>query len=220
MTQPAKKTRTYLPFVISGLFLFGTIALVIHFIGQLEDKPQKRERKIQTVTLAPLPPPPPPPQQKIEKPPEPEEQKIEEQAEPEPERLPDVPEEAAPRDLGLDAEGSAGSDGFGLAARKGGKGLFGGGGGNPYAWYGNLIKNDLVSLLSEKDALRRKGYTAIVKFWVKADGSIERFELARGSNDNDIDELLQKTISHYHKINEAPPPGMQQPIKLKITSSV
>ncbi len=118
--------------------------------------------------------------------------------------------------------GGAGGDGQAvLRPHKGGKGLFGGGGGgNPYAWYGNIIKNDLVSLLSEKDALRRKGYTAIVKFWVKADGSIERFELARGSNDNDIDELLQKTISHYRKINEAPPPGMQQPIKLKITSSV
>ncbi|WP_052700215.1 hypothetical protein [Methylocucumis oryzae] len=84
--------------------------------------------------------PPPPP--KVEKPPEPEVKNEVEQPEPEPEEpLPDVADEPPPGDLGLDAEGTAGSDGFGLAARKGGRGLLGGGGGgDPYAWYGGLIK--------------------------------------------------------------------------------
>jgi periplasmic protein TonB len=218
MADKTKTLRVYLPWIIGILVLLGAIALITHFISKMENKPEKRERKIQTVTLAPPPPPPPPPP-KIERPPEPEpEQKLEEQAEPE--KLPDVPDEAPPRDLGLDAEGTAGSDGFGLAARKGGKGLFGGGGGNPFAWYGNLVKNDLVSMLSEKDALRRKGYTAILKLWVEADGSIQRFELAKGSNDKDIDELLQRVIAQYRKISEPPPPGMEQPIKLKITSNL
>ena len=195
----------------------ASIALGMHLIKKMENKPEKKVRKIQTVTLAPPPPPPP----KMEKPPEPEpEQKIEEQAQPEPEKLPDVPEQAPPRDLGLDAEGSFGSDGFGLAARKGGQGLFGGGSGNPFAWYGNLIKNDLAALLSGKDDLRRKGYTAVLKLWVEADGSIKRFELARGSNDQEIDGLLNKVISQYQKINEPPPPGLEQPIKLKITSNL
>lgn len=219
MTEPTRKKRSFLLYIVGGFLLVAAIAVIGNVISNMADKPVKKERKIQTVTLAPPPPPPPPPP-KVEKPPEPEpEQKLEEQAEPEPEKLPDIPDEAPPRDLGLDAEGSAGSDGFGLAARKGGTGLFGGGSGNPFAWYGNLIKNDLVSLLSEKDALRRKGYTVIVKFWVKPDGTIERFELARGSNDNEIDELLHKTLSLYRKTNETPPPGMQQPIKLKIISS-
>jgi periplasmic protein TonB len=218
MADKTKTLRVYLPWIIGILVLLGAIALITHFISKMENKPEKKERKIQTVTLAPPPPPPPPPP-KIERPPEPEpEQKLEEQAEPE--KLPDVPDEAPPRDLGLDAEGTAGSDGFGLAARKGGKGLFGGGGGNPFAWYGNLVKNDLVSMLSEKDALRRKGYTAILKLWVEADGSIQRFELAKGSNDKDIDELLQRVIAQYRKISEPPPPGMEQPIKLKITSNL
>lgn len=217
MADKAKAFRAYLPWIIGVLVLLGAIALIIQLISKMENKPEKKERKIQTVTLAPPPPPPPPP--KIERPPEPEpEQKLEEQAEPE--KLPDVPDEAPPRDLGLDAEGTAGSDGFGLAARKGGKGLFGGGSGNPFAWYGNLVKNDLVGLLSEKDALRRKGYTAILKLWVEADGSIQRFELAKGSNDKDIDELLQRVIAQYRKISEPPPPGMEQPIKLKITSNL
>jgi protein TonB len=107
--------------------------------------------------------------------------------EPEPEPEPEpMPDEAPARDLGLDADGSAGSDGFGLAARKGGTGLFGGG--NPFAWYGGIIKNDIVNLLSNYEQLRRKGYTAIVKIWLRTDGSIERFELSRGSNDAEIDQ--------------------------------
>ena len=220
MADSSRRFRRYVPVLIGGLILMASIALGMHLIKKMENKPGKKERKIQTVTLAPPPPPPPPPP-KIEKPPEPEpEQKIEEQAEPEPEKLPDVPEQAPPRDLGLDAEGSAGSDGFGLAARKGGQGLFGGGSGNPFAWYGNLIKHDLVALLSGKDDLRRKGYTAVLKLWVEADGSIKHFELAKGSNDENIDKLLGQVIAQYQRINEPPPPGLEQPIKLKITSNL
>ena len=133
--------------------------------------------------------------------------------------MPDVADEAPPGDLGLDAEGSAGSDAFGLAARKGGRGLFGGGG-NPFAWYGNIIKNDLMDLLAEREDLRRKGYTAILKLWVEPDGKIKRYELAKGSNDPQIDELLAKEIGKYNKIKEPPPAGMEQPIKLKITSRI
>lgn len=220
MAGDKKHWRAYLPLIIGALILLGAVGLIVHFISTMEDKPKKKERAIQAVTLTPPPPPPPPPPKVEPPPPQEPEQKIEEQAEPEPEKLPDVPDEAPPRDLGLDAEGAAGSDSFGLAARKGGNGLFGGGGGNPFAWYGNLIKNDLVALLSEKDDLRRKGYTAILKLWVEPDGSIKKIELARGSNDAAIDDLLIKTISKYQKINQSPPPGMGQPIKLKITSKI
>ncbi len=216
MAGDKKHWRTYLPLIIGGLILLGAIGLIVYFISTMEDKPKKKERAIQAVTLTPPPPPP-----KVEPPPPQEpEQKIEEQVEPEPEKLPDVPDEAPARDLGLDAEGTAGSDNFGLAARKGGNGLFGGGGGNPFAWYGNLIKNDIMGILAEKDDLRRKGYTAILKLWVETDGTIKKIELARGSNDAAIDDLLIKTISKYQKINESPPPGMEQPIKLKITSKI
>jgi len=219
MTKRKKHFLVYLPTIIGGLILVGAIVLIVHLISNMEDKPAKKERKIQKITLAEPPPPPPPP--KIEKPPEPEsEQKIEEQAEPEPESEP-MPDVAPPGDLGLDAEGTAGSDSFGLAARKGGKGLLGGGGGgSPFAWYGNMAKSDIANMLNDTENLRRKAYTAIIKLWVDADGTIEKFELARGSNDAEIDDLLEKIISKYKRINESVPPGMPQPIKLKITSRI
>ena len=208
-----QRFRRHLPSIVGGIILVTVIGLIVYFISNIKEKPEKKERKIQAISLT-KPPPPPPPPPKVEKPPEPEpEQKIE-QPEPEPEEIPDVADEAPSGDLGLDAEGTAGSDGFGLAARKGGKGLFGGG--NPFAWYGNTIKNDISALLADKESLRRKDYTAIIKLWVEADGSIKRVELAKGSNDAEIDALLAKEISKYKA--STPPPGLEQPIKLKIKS--
>jgi protein TonB len=221
MTTKKKHFRVYLPKIIGGIILLAVIGFIINAISNIEEKPEKKERKMQRVTLT-KPPPPPPPPPKVEKPPEPEvQEKIEQAPEPEPEEMPDVPDAPPPGDLGLDAEGSAGSDGFGLAARKGGKGLLGGGGGgDPYAWYGGIIKNDILDILSEHEELRRKGYTAIIKFWVEADGSIARFEMAKGSNDSDIDQLINRLLNQYKRINEPLPPGMEQPIKLRITSKI
>ena len=127
-----QRFRRYLPSIAGGLILIVLIGFIIHFISNIKDKPEKKERKIQAISLT-KPPPPPPPPPKVEKPPEPEPEEKIEQPEPEPEDIPDVADEPPPGDLGLDAEGTAGSDGFGLAARKGGRGLFGGGG-NPFSW--------------------------------------------------------------------------------------
>ncbi|MGZ4959660.1 MAG: energy transducer TonB family protein [Methylomonas sp.] len=218
MTQK-KHMRVHVPRIIGGLLIVVATYFIVKSISDLlGQKPAKNEKKIQPITLM-KPPPPPPPPPKVETPPPPEvKQKIEE-PEPEPEPMPDTPPDEAPaRDLGLDAEGSAGSDGFGLAARKGGNGLFGGG--NPFAYYGNLVKNDILKELNNHNELRRKGYTVIVKIWLSADGAVERFEMAKGSNDAEIDEILSRSLDKFKKVAEPPPPGMQQPIKLKISSRI
>jgi periplasmic protein TonB len=215
-----KHYRVYLPRIAGGIIVVVLICLLVNFISNLKhDKKEKKENKPQQVTLV-KPPPPPPPPPKVEKPPEPVKDKFEEpepEAEPEPEpETPDV-EEAPPGDLGLDADGAAGSDGFGLVGRKGGRGLFGGGGGSPFARYGRMAANEIREVLSENEKLRRKGYTAVGKLWLEADGSVKRIELARGSNDSEIDDLLNRMLQKLRKINEPPPPEMEQPIKFKIT---
>ena len=195
------------------------ILYVVKIIGRfIDEQPVKHEKKIQPITIL-KPPPPPPPPPKIEKPPEPEvQEKIEEVEKPEPEPLPDVPDIKPEADTGLDAEGTAGSDAFGLVGRKGGRGLLGGGGGSPYLWYAGTIKNSLEDIFSGHDELRKKKYSAVVKIWLSPDGSVTRYELARGSNDPDIDELLNKLMAKFRKANEAPPVGMPQPVKLKIST--
>ncbi len=211
-----KHFRVYIPKIIGGLILLAAIGYVVKIISNFTNEAPKHEKKIQPITIL-KPPPPPPPPPKVEPPP-PEQEKVEqkmEEPEPDPEPLPDVAEQPA-GDTGLDAEGVAGSDAFGLAARKGGKGILGGG--NPNAWYAGTIKSSLVDILSEHDELRKKSYTAIVKIWLNPDGTVSRFDLAKGSNDPDIDKLLEKLLSKFKKAGEAPPPGMEQPIKFKISS--
>lgn len=219
MSQSKKHWRVYVPRIVGAVLAAIAVFFIVKTImGFIDNKPAKREKKIQTISLM-KPPPPPPPPPKVEKPPEPEIKEKIVEPDPEPEPIPDTPDEAPARDLGLDAEGTAGSDGFGLTARKGGNGLFGGGG-NPFAYYGGLVKNDIVNLLNNRDELRRKAYTAIVKVWLKPDGTVERIELSKGSNDAEIDDILNRSLDKLKKVAEPPPPGMQQPIKLKITSRV
>ena len=213
-----KHFRVYIPKIMGGLLAAVAVFFIVKaIVGFINEKPTKSEKKIQPITLL-KPPPPPPPPPKVETPPPPEVKQQIDEPQPEPEPSPDTPDEAPAHDLGLDAEGSAGSDAFGLAARKGGSGLFGGG--DPYAHYGARIKNEIATLLSSHDELRRKSYTAIVKIWLKSDGTVDRIELSKGSNDVAIDEILTRVLDKYKSAGEPLPPGIKLPIKFKISSRV
>src|SRR5262249_32779612 len=109
------------------------------------------------------PPPPPPPEEKVDV--------------PEPEQPPD-PTEAPPpgEQLGVDAEGAAGADGFGLAARPGGRELLGSGG-SAYAWYAGLLKNEILGHLQDDVEARKGSYSVLIRVWVRNDGVIERVKL-------------------------------------------
>ena len=217
MSNGKKHFRVYVPKIIGVLIFAAAVFYVVKIIGGfIDQKPVKHEKKIQPVTLFKPPPPPPPPPKVEPPPPEPEVQEKINEPEPEPEPLPDVPDQKPAGDTGLDAEGTAGSDAFGLVGRKGGKGLLGGG--NPFAWYAGTIKDSLVDILSEHDELRRKSYSAVVKIWLSPDGTVTRYEFARGSNDPEIDKLLNRLLAKFKKAKEAPPAGMAQPVKLKISS--
>lgn len=212
-----KHWKVHLPKIIGGVIGAILVGAIIYFISNFkQDSDDRPKKKIQPITLL-KPPPPPPPPPKIEKPPEPEiEEKIPE-PDPDPEPLPDVDDAPPAGDLGLDSDGSAGSDGFGLAARKGGKGLLSG---NPNAWYGNIIKNQMLDILSDRDELRRSRYSATVRIWVDKEGNVKRFELVKGSNDAKVDDVLQMTLAKLKRIKQTPPAGMKQPIKFRITSRI
>jgi periplasmic protein TonB len=169
------------------------------------------------------PPPPPPPPPKVEKPPEPPKEQIDE-PQPEPESEPEEPvpdvEEAPAADLGLDAEGTAGADGFGLVGRKGGRGLFGGGGGSPFARYGNMVEKEIQLTLTENEKLRQKSYSVVIKVVLKPDGDVERIELAKGSNDPKIDELLTLTLNKIKRFSEKPSAEMPRTMKFKISAKM
>lgn len=218
-----KKRRLiqYLPVAI-GVVLAVLVAVGLYLVRDIFQKPVQTKKQVQQVTMIqpPPPPPPPPPEQK---PPEPEvkEEKIEE-AEPEPEpKAPEQAEEPPPGDqLGVDSDGGAGSDAFGLVGKKGGHGLIGGGGGNAIIWYGQHVQRELVDELQRrlKDKARDSKYSAVVHLWIGPDGSVTRVELANSSGTAEIDDALRSALGGLRARFKSPPEHMPQPVKIRIRS--
>src|SRR5450631_4139139 len=147
------KTRRLVNRIGGGLIAIVLILGFVSFVrSMLANKSSKPARQVQMVKIIRPPhpppdqPPPPPPPEKTDVP------LPKDQPEPTPDNTP------APADqpLGLDAEGSAGGDAFGLAARRGGSDLVGGTGSAPFAWYTNrltdAIRERLASVACAKSA--------------------------------------------------------------------
>lgn len=210
------KTRTSRLVLTICLTLFvaglgtGAVAFVRSF---LNSTPAPKQKVVQEIHL--IRPPPPPPDEPPPPPPPPEE-KVDV---PDPQQQPDpTPSNEPPpsEQLGLDADGSAGGDAFGLVAHKGGRDLLGTGG-SAIAWYGGLLKNEIYDLLSS-DAKTRKGpYSVTIQVWVRGDGSVERVGIARSSGDRDRDQVIETTLARV-RLSQAPPAEMPNPVILRIDS--
>lgn len=211
--------------VLLGIAFSLLIVLGVWFLKDNFHKPPQTKKVVQQITMIQPPPPPPPPPEI--KPPEPEikEEKIEEPIpDKEPEPAPEEANEPPAAELGLDANGTAGSDGFGLAARKGGRSILGGTPGSTILWYGGQIKrqveDNLQNLLTDTAAMKN-GYSVIVNVWVGPDGRITRGELASGSGKADVDQAIRAALPKLRaSIGKAPPDNMPQPVKIRLTSRV
>ena len=124
---------------LGAAVLLTVFAIGVYFaFGALKGSKAPEPPKVQEISLI-QPPPPPPPPPKLEEPPPPEQVMEEPPPEPEPIAEEAPADEAPPGDeLGLDADGTAGSDGFGLRGKKGGRGLIGGGDRN--RWYAGQLQ--------------------------------------------------------------------------------
>lgn len=209
--------------VAAFLLIFMGVAVFILQDIIFDDQSSKK-RVIHEIALIKPPPPPPKPE---EKPPEPEIKK-EEVKLPEPEAPPPEQPENANQDeqppssdnLGLDADGQAGSDNFGLGANKGGRAIISGkgGGGNRFAWYDGLVQKTIQDVLDRSKGLDKQNYKVVVKIWLNQDGTVERFDLANSSGNADVDKLIKLALREVKRVREPLPDGLLQPIKLRITS--
>jgi protein TonB len=194
--------------IASALFVMtaGVVAFATKYLSQ-DAKPQKKVVQVQLFR-----PPPPPP--KIEEPPPPVEEEVKL---PDPEPVadaPDVPDMPGP--LGLDADGVAGSDAFGLMGRKGGRDLIGGDG--RYRSYANHVKDALLDFLSSREEVRASSYSVVVQVWINEDGHLGRYEIVGSSGNTKLDQALQLALDDLSKFDQAPPEGMPQPVRLRIKS--
>ncbi len=209
------RLKRYLP-VAGGIALIACVLGGVYLFGKsLGGGQPPQAPEIQEISIV-VPPPPPPPE--MEKPPEPEIEQVD-VPEPDPEPVEDVAESDEPppgEDLGLDADGVAGSDAFGLKAKKGGRGLIGGGG-DRETWYATRLEKDIESVFSRNRELRRREFTVTLKLWVADSGAIAESELVRGTGNADLDRSIEAALRNEARVREVPPREMQ-PITLRIRS--
>lgn len=204
------------PIIITVLVLL-LVACIVYFIHKfiLSSKQSGKPAVAQQITLI-SPPPPPPPPPKPE--PEPEPKQIEEVVEKVPETPTEAPQDDAPagEDLGLDAEGGAGSDSFGLVGHKGGKGIGLGKAGH----YEVMIKEKLIDLIYADEELKYLSYSGVIKVWIDGNGKVEKFVLSLDDSSPKVEKLLSAIIKSMEFKSGPPIEAAGKAIKLKINSKV
>jgi TonB family protein len=224
--------RTAIILIICVVTFFGGgIGFGLKFLSG--EKMVKRERRVQMVNLLrPVTPPPPP---KIKE--QPPEQQPKQQEEVMEETNADATPDNAPEDadappagelLGLDADGGAGSDSFGLVGKKGGRSILSGGGGSnreallrKYAWYTRILREELERLvrqhLENSNGIPEGELETVVRLRLDDTGGITSYSLVASSGNDKMDEAVQATLKQA-SLNEPPPQDMPRIVKLKIVS--
>ena len=214
-TGSKRRKRGYVRVIAVGAVVCILGAGAIAFVrGIIKSEPPQTKKVVQEVHL--IRPPPPPPDEPPPPPPPPEE-KVDV---PDPQQKEDpTPSNDPPpgEQLGLDAEGSAGGDAFGLMGNKGGRDLVGSGG-NAYSWYAGLLKSEILDQLSSDKLARRGKYSVQVRIWVRNDGTIDRVRLMQSTGDRERDQAIESALSRITRLSQAPPADMPTPISLRIDS--
>ncbi|MGD8558043.1 MAG: TonB C-terminal domain-containing protein [Gammaproteobacteria bacterium] len=215
-----KRFTRHIPLILGIIFVSGVAGGVVMAIQQMLETPPQSKKFVQQISLVQPPPPPPPPPEVKQPEPEVEEVKVDEPEPMEddmPESLDDLP---PPGDqLGLDAEGGAGSDGFGLLGKKGGRGLLEGTEGQrEFEWYTSTLQNDILDYLSERLEVRKDNYSIKVKLNIGPKGNIEDIRLMESTGDRETDKKIIVAFSEMKQVSEKPPQNMPQPVKLQINS--
>ncbi len=205
--------------------LLGIVALMAIVLGTLALRaflahPADKGPGIHSIALVQPPPPPPKPP---EKPPEP--PKIKEEVKIDQPKAPPTPDDPKPADkpssdkpLGLDSDGNAGSDGFGLGANKGGQDIAGqGGGGGSGAYYSGLLQRAFFDALSRNRKVLHDEFRVVVKIWLSDDGRVTRADIVNGSGNGEVDQQIQAALMDIQPLRDVPPSSMRQ-IQLRLSN--
>lgn len=200
-----------------GLLVLGAIG---YGISKLMSGSAPQKKQVTTIKLLPDTPPPPPPPPPKEPPKEqPKEQPKEAPKAPEPK-----PAETPPAE-NLKMEGAAGDGPSPFAAGavsndyKGGDvKTIGSDGGAKFNWYAGLVKSQIENALENDKKITEGQYKLVVNVWVKPNGDVERTDLVQSDAKDEVEQAVKAALSTMSRIREAPPEGMPQPIKLRITA--
>lgn len=217
------RSRALIVWLAAGVFLAGSGWGLFRYLSQPSKAARPKAQQIAVLRQQP-PPPPPKPQEKPKEP----ELKKEEVKLPDPTPEPKAADNEPPpaENLGVDAQGGAGSDGFGLQGRPGGRDITTiGGTGNgtglgraQFAFFTGLVQSHLQEALGRNKRLRASDYRATVRVWFADDGRVQRVELVDGTGDAEVDAVLRQTIADAAPLKQPPPRDLPQPVKLQVTS--
>ena len=203
--------RRLIAHLAAGVCAIGLVVGFAWFVhAMMISKITKPDRKIQSVQII-RPPPPPPPDQ----PPPPPEKVQEALPKDQPEAKPEE-DQAPPPSLGLDADASAGSDAFGLAARRGGGDLIGGNGTAPFAWYTNRITDAIRERLAQSTCSKSAKGSLTVHVFMEADGRVRQITLATTTGNPKVDDCIHTALASITRMSDPVPPGMPEQVNLKI----
>jgi periplasmic protein TonB len=211
--------------VISGLVIVVLVGLGVMMVKMVLTEDKVRHKAVHTITL--LKPPPP---TKVEKPPE-QEVKQEKPKENQMVEQQDVPDsksdknEPPPGDqLGLDAEGGAGGDAFGLVGRKGGRALVGSDpNGGPqsllqrYAGYNRSIQDEIHKVFARGN-IPSGDLQTIVVLQLDDNGNLVKYRIYRSSGSEQMDSAVSRALGLIKRFNEPPPEGMPRVLRVEISS--
>lgn len=201
------------PYVIGTIMLL-LVAYFVYFLhGYLANSKGKKVVAQQITLITPPPPPPPPPPEPVKQPEVPEEKM--------PEETPETPneqaqEEAPGQDLGIDSDGGAGTDGFGLIGRKGGTGLGIGKAGH----YEVMVKEKLLDLVYADESLKHLAYSSVITVWVNSSGRVERFAISVEDGSPKIKKLLEAIVAKLTFESGPPIETADKGIKMRINSRI
>ena len=118
--------------------------------------------------------------------------------------------------LAVDADGAAGSDGFGLEGNRNGRDLLntGNGGG---AYYSGLLQRQFFEALSRNRKVLKDDFRVVVKVWIGDDGRVQKAEVVNGSGNVQVDDLIRVTLLEMNPLKDVPPSSMR-PIQLRLSN--
>lgn len=206
---------------VTALWILGIVAflgLLARGCARAPSGPAEQRARIALLPdTAPPPLPPKKPEQKP--PPEKQERAVEPVVLPTPEP-PALKMDAAPTE-------QAGSLVGGPVTIEYSGGPTGAGSDSRMSWnlFSSRLQRELQERLALDEALRRSPYRATVRLWLTPSGAIERVELPVGSGSGAaVDEeqalrgKLREALTRLGEVTEPPPPGMPQPILLRIVN--
>ncbi len=225
--KPLKKSSS-IPWGMIVLFVcFLGAAVYVVKIVLAEDGPRQKSAPVMVTLLKP-----PPPVTIKEKPIEPPKELLKQQEiiDPGLQNEPESPGDDKPAgdSLGVDAEGKAGSDAFGLVGKKGGRGLLEGGDGlgkyslqSRFAGYTQIvqttIRKGVMKRLDEEGGIPKGRFEVAVQVNLDSAGAVIDYRIIGSSGNHRIDDAVMQVLATI-KMKEPPPDGMPQKMIFKINS--